>query len=264
MKNVSAIPRISVITVTFNAASVLQGLIDSLRAQTDRDFEWVVVDGASTDGTIEIINSATDLVSKSISEPDCGIYDAMNKAVKTACGDYYVVCGADDRLSEIAIESYRKCVMQYSECDMVVAGVRVGRLHLSGFKPTKRWLGHTAMFTQHSVGTLIRRKLHDLHGDYDSYFGVLADGYFLKKASIDAGTKIVSANFIAGELSPNGASSEFLARTLSELWAIQLLTEPRPLLQTAIHFLRIIRHYHRIAPAKCRLNPNKRPHRGLA
>lgn len=257
-------PSISVITVTYNAALVLQGLIDSLRAQTDRDFEWVVVDGASTDGTIEIIKSASDLVSKSLSEPDCGIYDAMNKAVKTACGDYYVVCGADDRLSKIAIESYRKCLMQYAECDMVVAGVRVGRMRLSGFKPSKRWLGHTAMFTQHSVGTLIRRKLHDLHGGYDSYFGVLADGYFLKKTSIDPSTKIVSADFIAGELHPDGASSEFLARTLSELWAIQLLTESRPLLQTAIHLLRIMRHYPRIAAGAQRFNPNKRSQREIA
>lgn len=237
---------ITVVTVTRNAALVLPGLIESLRAQTDRDFEWVVVDGASTDGTTEIIESAGDLVSKRISEPDCGIYDAMNKAVRAAGGDYYLVCGADDRLAADAIENYRKCLVQQPGSDIIVAGVRVGGTSLSGYRPEKRWLGHTAMFTQHSVGTLIRRKLHEIHGDYDLYFSVLADGYFLKKVAIDPAVKIVPADFIAGELSPDGASGAFLARTLSELWSIQLLTEPNPFLQTVIHFLRVIRYYGRI------------------
>jgi glycosyltransferase involved in cell wall biosynthesis len=239
-------PSITVVTVTFNAAKLLPGLIESLRAQTDRDFEWVVVDGVSTDGTVEMLKSAGDIVSKWISEPDCGIYDAMNKAVCMSEGDYYLVCGADDRLSADAIGNYRKCLAQQAECDMIVAGVRVGDACLLGYRPKKRWLGHTAMFTQHSVGTLIRRKLHEIHGDYDLRFSVLADGYFLKRAAIEPGIRIVSADFIAGEFSPGGASGAFLARTLCELWSIQLLTEPSPLLQTGIHLLRIIRHYGRI------------------
>lgn len=239
-------PSISVVTVTFNAARVLPGLIDSLRAQSDRCFEWIVVDGASTDGTVDILKSAGALVGKWVSEPDCGIYDAMNKAVAMACGSHYLVCGADDRLATDAIGLYRKCLLQQPQADMIVAGVRVGDRCLTGYRPGKRWLGHTAMFTQHSVGTLIQRKLHETHGDYDLRFSVLADGYFLKKAAIDPNVKIVSADFIAGDFSPGGTSGALMARTLSELWSIQLLTEPSPWLQTIIHGLRIIRYYSRI------------------
>lgn len=239
-------PSITIITVTLDAVRVLPGLIESLRAQTDPNFQWVVVDGASTDGTVQMLRAAEDIVSKWISEPDCGIYDAMNKAVGMSDADYYLVCGADDRLSVDAIGNYREFLARKPECDIIVAGVRVGDVCLKGYRPNKRWLGHTAMFTQHSVGTLIRRKLHEVHGDYDLRFSVLADGYFLKRAAIDPNVKIVAADFVAGEFSPGGASGAFLARTLSELWSIQLLTEPSPLLQTGIHFLRIIRHYNRL------------------
>lgn len=240
-------PSISIITVTFNAAHVLAGLIDSLRAQTDQDFEWVVVDGASTDGTLEMMKSAGDIAGKCVSEPDCGIYDAMNKAVSIADGEYYLVCGADDRLSADAIENYRKHWAWQPDCDLVVAGVRAGSGLRMGYRPQKRWLGHVAMFTHHSVGTLIRRDLHKIHGNYDLRFALLADGLFLKSVAIDPNAKIIAADFIAGEYASGGASETFLARSLFELWVIQLLTEPRPFLQTCIFISLVIKNFGRIA-----------------
>lgn len=246
-------PSITVITVTYNAASVLRGLIESLRVQTDRNFEWVVVDGDSMDGTVEIIKSAGDVVSKWISEPDCGIYDAMNKAVRAASGEYYLVCGADDRLSFDAIENYRKFVALYPGCDLLVAGVQDGSGYRKGYRPHKRWLGHVAMFTHHSVGTLIKRSLHDIHGHYDSRFAVLADGLFLKKVGTDPQAIVIAADFIAGRFAPGGASGVFLARSLFELWVIQLLTEPSPFLQTGIYIARIIKNFGRIVADVSRL-----------
>lgn len=91
-------PDITVITATYNASKVLPGLIDSLRSQTDQDFEWIVVDGASTDGTVELVEAAGDVVTRWVSEPDFGIYHALNKALGLATGEYYLVLGADDRL----------------------------------------------------------------------------------------------------------------------------------------------------------------------
>lgn len=239
-------PSITLVTVTYNAAAVLPGLIESLRAQTDRDFEWLVVDGASTDGTVDLIKSAGDVVSKWVSEPDCGIYHAMNKAVRMASGEYYLVCGADDRLSADAIENYRNFLMHEPDCDMVVAGVKVGDGYRLGYRPQKRWLGHGSMFTHHSVGTLIRRKLHETHGAYDLRFTLLADGFFLKKVAASPAARIVAADFIAGSYAAGGASDASPVRAMSELWTIQLLTEPSPLLQTGIYFLRIIKHFGRI------------------
>src|SRR5574343_103309 len=86
-------PSISIITVTFNAAAHLPTLIDSLRNQSDRGFEWIVVDGASTDKTVDLLE-ASGIVTTWISEPDFGIYDALNKAIRLSTGEYYLVLGA--------------------------------------------------------------------------------------------------------------------------------------------------------------------------
>lgn len=94
-----ACPRISIITSTFNAAAQLPYTIRSIREQTSREFEWIVVDGNSTDGTQAMLRENDDLISRWISESDQGIYDAWNKACKMARGEWVVFLGAGDELA---------------------------------------------------------------------------------------------------------------------------------------------------------------------
>ena len=89
---------ISIITATFNSAQTLPTLIASIRAQSDRSFEWIVVDGGSRDDTVALLRDAGDVVTRWISEPDFGIYHALNKALLLAQGSYYLVVGSDDTL----------------------------------------------------------------------------------------------------------------------------------------------------------------------
>lgn len=91
------IPLISVITVVRNGASVIANCIDSVFAQGIKDLEYIVIDGASTDGTLDIIRRYGDAISVCISEPDCGLYDAMNKGLRLARGRYVHFLNADDR-----------------------------------------------------------------------------------------------------------------------------------------------------------------------
>ncbi|MHC1733557.1 MAG: glycosyltransferase [Bacteroidales bacterium] len=97
MKN-TKIPFISIITATYNAAQHLSHLIASLRGQSIGNFEWVVADGGSTDGTLEILSQVDDLNIIVDSRPDCGVYDAFNRAVSLSSGDYLLFLGADDYL----------------------------------------------------------------------------------------------------------------------------------------------------------------------
>ena len=90
--------RVSVIIVTFNAAAHLQNCLDSIYRQTYADIEIVIIDGKSTDGTIGIIESNAGKIHFWLSEQDEGIYDAMNKGVKRATGDWLYFLGADDEL----------------------------------------------------------------------------------------------------------------------------------------------------------------------
>lgn len=94
-------PLITVITVVYNAAKALEATILSVINQNYPKVEYIIIDGASTDGTQAIINKHQDKITYWISEPDNGVYDAMNKGVKAAHGDWVYFLGAGDTLSPI-------------------------------------------------------------------------------------------------------------------------------------------------------------------
>ena len=234
-------PTISIITVSYNAAYVLPGLIDSIRAQTDRDFEWFVVDGASTDGTIELLNESGDVITCWISEPDFGIYHAMNKALQMMTGEYYLVVGADDRLHPDAIAQYRHYA-QISGADIVTALIkRNGRVEQR--KPRRPWLyAHHAYVSEHSVGSLIRRQLHEKFGIYSKRYPIGADVLFLKKVCLSPDTKITRADFVAGTFGSAGTSREDRAGAICDYFRAQLETENNKYLQVILFAAKILKN----------------------
>jgi glycosyltransferase involved in cell wall biosynthesis len=88
--------KVSIVTVTYNSAFTLQDTIDSIILQDYSDIEYVVVDGGSSDATIGIIKNNMHCIYKWISEPDKGLYDAMNKGIKMATGDIVGIINSDD------------------------------------------------------------------------------------------------------------------------------------------------------------------------
>src|SRR5690242_17431099 len=88
--------KFSIITVCFNSENVLPKAMASLAIQNYKDYEWVVIDGASTDGTLKVAQSFSAAPSVIVSEKDNGIYDAMNKGVAKAQGDYIFFLNSDD------------------------------------------------------------------------------------------------------------------------------------------------------------------------
>ena len=88
--------KISIITVCFNSASTLEATILSVKKQTYKKLEYIIIDGNSSDGTLNIIKSHSDIVTKWISEPDKGLYDALNKGVLLATGDIIGILNSDD------------------------------------------------------------------------------------------------------------------------------------------------------------------------
>ena len=93
-------PKFSIITVTYNAASVLEDTIQSVITQTYKNVEYIIIDGDSSDRTLEIANRYKDHIHRIVSEPDKGLYDAMNKGIKLATGDYLCFLNAGDELHE--------------------------------------------------------------------------------------------------------------------------------------------------------------------
>lgn len=92
-------PKISVVTVVYNSAALIENTVKSIINQSYSHIEYIVVDGGSTDGTIDILNRYKKNISTLISEPDRGIYDAMNKGISLASGDFVVFINSGDKFS---------------------------------------------------------------------------------------------------------------------------------------------------------------------
>lgn len=234
-------PTISIVTATFNAGNQLPGLIESLLAQSDRNFEWIVVDGASTDATIDLLRASGDIVSTWISEADFGIYDALNKAIRLSTSEYYLVLGADDRLLPGAIAQFRQQAL-LTGADIVTAGILLdGRVSQS--KAGRSWWnGMFAYISGHSVGSLIRRSLHERFGYYSRRFPIAADMYFIKTACMTPDVHVYQADFVAGEHGKTGISSIDKAATFCDCFRVQLETERLRLPQIIIFIAKILWH----------------------
>ena len=98
-------PLITVVTVVYNCKDTLEETIKSVINQTYDNIEYLIIDGASTDGTLDIIKKYEDKIDYWQSEPDKGIYDAMNKGVKLATGDYIALLNADDWYDKKTVEN---------------------------------------------------------------------------------------------------------------------------------------------------------------
>ena len=92
----SVMPLISIVTVCLNSGATLQRTIDSVRNQTYPNIEYIVIDGGSTDGTLKVISRNEECITHWSSEPDRGLYDAMNKGIERATGEWIHLLNADD------------------------------------------------------------------------------------------------------------------------------------------------------------------------
>ena len=88
--------KISIITVVWNNKKTIKDAIESVLGQTYKDIEYIIIDGASSDGTVEVVKSYGNKISKFLSEPDNGLYDAMNKGIALATGDVVGILNSDD------------------------------------------------------------------------------------------------------------------------------------------------------------------------
>jgi len=146
------LPKISIVLVTYNAAETLQACLDSIYKQQYPNLEIVVIDGASKDGTVGILNENSSRIAFYKSEKDNGIYDAMNKALNHITGAWVYFLGADDVLfddfSALAFQLKDNGVIYYG--NVIMNGKETGPLK-SPYQLAKRNLCHQAIFYPASV-----------------------------------------------------------------------------------------------------------------
>lgn len=158
---------VSIITVVFNAVAELRPLIESVLACSTAETEFLIIDGGSTDGTVEMLREFDSQVDYWVSEPDAGIYDAMNKGIAVAKGMYILHLNAGDRLLCMPAECLSTCVRE----DVDVAAFRVLIDGHEVFVP-KTGFALKLSNTWHHQGTFYRRNAHP---GYDSAYRVFGD-----------------------------------------------------------------------------------------
>jgi glycosyltransferase involved in cell wall biosynthesis len=108
--------QLSIITITYNAEKYLERTIQSIMNQSVQDFEYIIIDGKSKDGTLQIAEKYRSRVNKLISEPDKGLYDAMNKGLKNASGDFVWFMNAGDEINDNqAVEKIYKAISEQTD-----------------------------------------------------------------------------------------------------------------------------------------------------
>lgn len=173
--------KISLLTVSYNSAATIKDTIESVLSQENTDIEYIIVDGHSEDNTVDIIKSYGDRISTWISEPDNGIYDAMNKAVKLATGEVVGIINSDDYYQDNTIISSVAKVFEDEEVDAVFGDLvfvdpknlnRIVRTYSSkGWHPGKFARG----FMPAHPTFFVRRKYYERHGLFKTDYKIAAD-----------------------------------------------------------------------------------------
>jgi glycosyltransferase involved in cell wall biosynthesis len=168
-------PQFSVISVCWNEGESIRRTCESIRTQNHNNFEWIVIDGKSTDSTLDILNKYSTEISTLISEPDYGIYNAMNKGIELAKGDYLVFLNGGDQFCN---NETLNLIATAPQMDIIYGnlitthsnGTEIVETFPDKLEPNYLlwgWLPHPASF--------IRQRLFNDFGIYDESFQIAGD-----------------------------------------------------------------------------------------
>jgi glycosyltransferase involved in cell wall biosynthesis len=201
--------KISVITVNLNNSAGLQRTVHSVLAQDFSDFEHLVIDGGSTDGSRELLEKNTDPRLSWISEPDKGIYDAMNKGINKATGEYLLFLNSGDRLFR---KSTLKKISKYLSAgtDIVYGNMKISNngVITNGFMPDQIDAAQMVRDTLWHPVSFIRKDLFMKYGLYDTSYRITGDYEFFFRVIIGKGVSTRHVGQYISVFELNGLSSD--------------------------------------------------------
>lgn len=215
-------PLVSVVTVTFNAAKVLGETLDSVRRQTYRNIEHIVVDGGSRDGTVDVIRANEDHVAYWRSEPDSGIYDAFNKGIALARGKYVGILNADDFYEpdqiEKAVAALEETGAPFVHGNITMHGWQGQDVDIHG-DPCYEVRIAERMPSLHHVTTLARLDVFKQHGLFMTAYKIAGDyDWYLRLTQ--KGVIGLHVPAIHGHMRAGGISTTQQRRSLAEVFLI--------------------------------------------
>ena len=239
--------KISIITVTKNSEQYLEKNILSVSKQKYKNYEHIIIDGKSTDRTIDIISRHKKKIKYFISEKDKGLYDAMNKGIKKSTGDIIGILNSDDVYYNETLDIVNKYFNKYKKLDFLFGSVNKYKL-LHGYYPQKiKW--SFGFYSTHSIGFFIKKEAHKKVGFYNIKYKYSADydlfyRLIVKKKLIGMATKKseVFGKFRSGGLSSRIRYIDFL----KECTQIRLDNRQNFYIVYLIFFVRLLRNFKKI------------------
>lgn len=204
-------PLVSIITVVFNARSVLPELLDAVLKLKNQHIELIVVDGGSKDGTVEFLQQQNSSIDYWLSEPDRGIYDAMNKAIAHARGTFLLHLNAGDKLLTIPMEELQRA----KEEGLDIVAFRVSLDGCSEFRPSYS-MALRFNNTLHHQGTFFRREMFPT---YDIAYKIFAD-FDVNQRLLRAGARARIFDTVVALHATDGVSNMPTAAAITEFFQI--------------------------------------------
>lgn len=200
-------PKISIITISYNAASTIDTTIKSVISQDYSNYEYIIIDGGSTDGTVDIIKKYNKTISYWVSEPDKGISDAFNKGIRIATGDVIGILNSDDQYLPGAL---RTIANNYDNITDVYRGSIM--IHEDGkddytYEPSMKFKLLPIKVNVCHLPTFISIKAYKKYGMYDTDFKLAMDLDLLRRF-YRAGAKFKKINTVLGRFNVGGLSTK--------------------------------------------------------
>ncbi len=206
-------PKISIVTICKNAQNSIERTVRSVVSQTYPELEYIVVDGASTDKTLERVRLYRDHIAKLISEPDDGIYDAMNKGVRAAGGDYLAFINAGDYLFEPhVVENVVQTIQQsgLQDFDVLSADLLVyDPVHSTGsiWAASKRTRLSMYVGSLPHPSTFHKKSAFEKNGLFDTSFKIAGDYEWFVRAFEKNHLSFARINMLAAVFINDGVST---------------------------------------------------------
>ncbi|UYI47313.1 glycosyltransferase [Vibrio natriegens] len=196
--------KLTVITINFNESQSLEKTIDSVRKQSEKNFEYIIVDGGSTDGSLDVVSEHLDLIDSYISEPDKGIYDAMNKGLELANGDYVIFLNSGDSFSSSEVVSgFYEQVSNGSSADAyyggaMVDGKKIKRVPSIDLYWRSMFYSHQSLFLSRKVALRYKFNIcYDIASDFEQSIRLCSSNI-----------SFIKLNYLVSNVSSGGVSDK--------------------------------------------------------
>lgn len=217
--------KFSIITISYNSEKTINRTIQSVLAQTCTDYEYIIVDGASKDGTLDVVKKYEPLFEgrmRCTSEPDSGIYNAMNKGVKLAKGEIIGIVNSDDWLESDALETLVEVLKNNPDNinkiltgEMLFHYVDGTTQHFpTSYKRFEHYSKRYRMGINHPA-TFVPKSIYEKIGLFDEEYKLYADADFFVRC-YEAGVGIYFVNKVLSNMCDGGASNRVSPRMLED------------------------------------------------